>query len=575
MAPASNTVPPQTENAKLEGQATTRPNPVALETLVTVTGARPSSEGSRDLFTEETKTILVFADGAVIQLAAAVSVGQLLFLTNKKSNEEVVCQIIHKRIYRPTVCYVELQFTEEKPNFWGVAFPKGGSKRTEFAIAEHVGAEETTEDDPGTPVPTQSEDEVQRLKSQVEALRKQLRDLEQRNAEGLATPAKAAAPAPVEEKAPKKTMKEELAPVNDPVPVNTSQTSTAAVAAEGPSAAEALLMPGGKAEGKPGPKWTVPMALPNQGAAEVASAERAGSVEKDPSEELLPKPELDFSKVPAAEVAKGNSPAEGGGGVPRAVGRARIRLYALLAILVAGAGVSAHLKVWEAFPAVKNTVMGLMHRSNEVAVRKAAPKPVAAQPTVPVKSAPMAAAGSEGGNGAAVTDTKNDAKAAPAAETGQVTETVSPGETAKSAEATPEPETKTNSGGNAGEDRASKKVERSMARRRGAKTEAGADAGSVEAAATNAAPTVAKLLRAATPVYPPDAMRHFITGDVKAELVVQADGKVGEVKVISGPKALRDAAVEALKRYEYAAATQGGRAVASKTTATVKFWFNP
>jgi len=85
----------------------------------------------------------------------------------------------------------------------------------------------------------------------------------------------------------------------------------------------------------------------------------------------------------------------------------------------------------------------------------------------------------------------------------------------------------------------------------------------------------AKLIKAATPVYPPDAMRNYITGDVKLEAMVEANGRVGMVKVLSGPGSLRDAAVEALKRYQYSAATQGGKAVASKVMATVKFWFNP
>jgi hypothetical protein len=56
--------------------------------------------------------------------------------------------------------------------------------------------------------------------------------------------------------------------------------------------------------------------------------------------------------------------------------------------------------------------------------------------------------------------------------------------------------------------------------------------------------------------------------------VVELTGRVGEVKVISGPQALREAAVEALKKYEYAPATRGGKAIASKETATVKFWFD-
>ena len=106
---------------------------------------------------------------------------------------------------------------------------------------------------------------------------------------------------------------------------------------------------------------------------------------------------------------------------------------------------------------------------------------------------------------------------------------------------------------------------------------AGSAAGgnAAEIAADEAGVQPAKLLKAATPVYPPDAMRSFITGDVKVEAVVEADGHVGEVKVIAGPRALREAAVEAVKKYQFAPAKQGGKAVASKVTETVKFWFNP
>jgi len=46
---------------------------------VIATGARPGdSGGQRDLFTEETTTVLVFENGAVIRLSAAVAAGQLL-----------------------------------------------------------------------------------------------------------------------------------------------------------------------------------------------------------------------------------------------------------------------------------------------------------------------------------------------------------------------------------------------------------------------------------------------------------------------------------------------------------------
>jgi len=85
----------------------------------------------------------------------------------------------------------------------------------------------------------------------------------------------------------------------------------------------------------------------------------------------------------------------------------------------------------------------------------------------------------------------------------------------------------------------------------------------------------AKLLKSVNPVYPPDAMRNFITGDVKAEVEVGPTGQAGEVKVLSGPTSLREAAVDALRRYEFSPATRSGKAVASKVIVTVKFWFNP
>jgi TonB family protein len=85
----------------------------------------------------------------------------------------------------------------------------------------------------------------------------------------------------------------------------------------------------------------------------------------------------------------------------------------------------------------------------------------------------------------------------------------------------------------------------------------------------------AKLVKSVQAVYPPDAMRNYITGDVIVDAVVKPDGRIGEMNVVTGPAALRQAALDALKQYEYAAATQGGKAVASHVKVTVKFWFNP
>lgn len=96
---------------------------MALEVPVMVNGAR-TVEGTdrREPFSEGTHTVLVFANGAVIRLASAVSTGQLLFLTNEKTKKEVVCQVVKSKTQPSTAGYVELEFTEAAPDFWGMRF---------------------------------------------------------------------------------------------------------------------------------------------------------------------------------------------------------------------------------------------------------------------------------------------------------------------------------------------------------------------------------------------------------------------------------------------------------------------
>src|SRR4029077_16451752 len=98
-------------------------NIIAHEVRLRVTGAHPTeAAGERELFTEETTSVLVFENGGVIRLSAAVAPGQLLLLINVESKREVVAQVKRKRVYRPTICYVELEFAEPAQRFWGMEF---------------------------------------------------------------------------------------------------------------------------------------------------------------------------------------------------------------------------------------------------------------------------------------------------------------------------------------------------------------------------------------------------------------------------------------------------------------------
>lgn len=81
----------------------------------------------------------------------------------------------------------------------------------------------------------------------------------------------------------------------------------------------------------------------------------------------------------------------------------------------------------------------------------------------------------------------------------------------------------------------------------------------------------ARLIRAMLPTYPQLARTNHVAGDVTLDALVDESGNVRDVKVISGPLLLREAAKEALRQWKYEPARLDGRATAMHLTVTVKF----
>ena len=131
----SATTAPGSPLAKSPTETPSRPQPVAIEIPVTVNGAR-TVEGSdkREPFSETTQTVLVFAQGAVVRITTPLAPGQLIFLTNEKSKKEVVCQVLKSKSGGSTGAYVELQFTEPAPSFWGLK-TQGGTGAAAPAVS--------------------------------------------------------------------------------------------------------------------------------------------------------------------------------------------------------------------------------------------------------------------------------------------------------------------------------------------------------------------------------------------------------------------------------------------------------
>jgi TonB family protein len=124
----ATTRPVAGSTATAAGDTPARPQPVALEVSVTVNGARTvAGSDKREPFSESTKTVLIFGNGAVVRLSSSVAPGQLLFLTNEKTKKEVVCQVVKSKNYHNVSGYVELEFTEPVAGFWGMRFPASGT----------------------------------------------------------------------------------------------------------------------------------------------------------------------------------------------------------------------------------------------------------------------------------------------------------------------------------------------------------------------------------------------------------------------------------------------------------------
>ena len=110
------------------------------EVPVTIQGAK-HVEGSeqRQIFTETTKTTIVFGNGAVVSLSSKVTQGQCVFLRNEQTGREILCKVLEWRQVAESG-YVDLEFTTRDPHFWdalaaaGLAVPPAVAPAAPVAV---------------------------------------------------------------------------------------------------------------------------------------------------------------------------------------------------------------------------------------------------------------------------------------------------------------------------------------------------------------------------------------------------------------------------------------------------------
>jgi TonB family protein len=88
---------------------------------------------------------------------------------------------------------------------------------------------------------------------------------------------------------------------------------------------------------------------------------------------------------------------------------------------------------------------------------------------------------------------------------------------------------------------------------------------------TSRTPTPAVLISQASPVYPEVAKKMRVSGRVVLEIQIDAQGKVGRVKTVSGLAVLSAAAEDAVRRWRFKPASLGGTNVPEQRMVTVVF----
>lgn len=84
----------------------------------------------------------------------------------------------------------------------------------------------------------------------------------------------------------------------------------------------------------------------------------------------------------------------------------------------------------------------------------------------------------------------------------------------------------------------------------------------------------AKIVRQVAPKYPSDAKKKRIQGTVKMHAIITKDGKIRDLKYISGPPELMDSALDAVRQWRYEPTLLEGKPVEVDTIISVMFTLN-
>jgi TonB family protein len=155
-------LPPGTRNANNDATRSQLGDAVGAEIPVVVHASRYSAVSraqGKNLppVHEETRTVIVFSQGAVVRLSAMLNQDELVVLTNKQTGGDVICRVTEVKAQPGIQNYVKLEFTQRAPGFWG---PPSSQAGTPHVVAQPAPFSREEEHNPQS---------GQRLQPQVES----------------------------------------------------------------------------------------------------------------------------------------------------------------------------------------------------------------------------------------------------------------------------------------------------------------------------------------------------------------------------------------------------------------------
>jgi TonB family protein len=573
-----------------------RADALSLEVAVKVHGSRVievarGTAPRTEPFEEQTVTMIVFPQGAVLRMTSAVNVSQMLVLTNIKTKQDSICRVLKVRPNANQGSYVEVEFTHRQPGYWGVQFPSEGPIAANIVAPPQMNLESQTltppppapvirptvtalprEPKPAAVAPTVPFVPTVRPESSFISIGSQEKVQEAASATAVTKPL-----SPVERR------------LESPAPPG-AKTIAAEPAPAQPSAPPEVTMDELLGDGDSVSSSPAPAATEEQPASSALSAAHDVTA-------ILGDAASDVPKSSASEAFGARLDSSFGSSVSQDTGSKQnwMLIAACIAVLVAalGAGIAyfrqrpananANSRTATVAQSASNAAQPGANDTNQLPAITPAGQPYMPAGAQPNSKAPssVSAPTEPAPSSNATNSTKAPAPSASHSPAAPAAKQPAPGVTSNmvSSALTSRPTTWTRGSENQADQAPVLDPSASATGANALPGIAGANAASIPAPTMQPEGPVKvggnvkapKLINSVAPIYPANARSSGVQGDVVVDTTIDKTGKVVKMHVVSGPLMLRESALDSLKRWKYEPSSLNGEPVEVQMQVTIKF----